>query len=56
MSIYNIFNSININPSIDINKYLETELTNHNFNNDRYHVTRNLPCGADTRYLNKKMA
>ena len=30
-------------------------LTNHNFNNDRYHVTRNLPCGADTRYLNKKM-
>jgi len=30
-------------------------ITNHNNNNSRYHVTENLQCGADTRYLNKKM-
>ena len=33
MSVYNIFNSLNMNSIIDITKYLETELTNHNFNN-----------------------
>lgn len=30
-------------------------LTNHNYHYDKYHVTENLQCGADTRYLNKKM-
>ena len=30
-------------------------MTNHNYNYDKHHVTPNLPCGADTRYLNKKM-
>ena len=30
-------------------------LTNHNYNNDKYHVTSNLACGSDTRILNKKM-
>ena len=30
-------------------------LTNHNYNNDKFRVTENLQCGADTRYLNKKM-
>ena len=30
-------------------------MTNHNYNYDKHHVTTNLPCGADTRYLNKKM-
>lgn len=29
-------------------------LTNHNYHYDKHHVTENLPCGADTRYLNKK--
>jgi hypothetical protein len=30
-------------------------LTNHNYHYDKHHVTEFLPCGADTRYLNKKM-
>jgi hypothetical protein len=30
-------------------------LTNHNYNYDKFHVTETLPCGQDTRYLNKKM-
>jgi hypothetical protein len=30
-------------------------LTNHNYHYDKHHITDNLPCGADTRYLNKKM-
>ena len=30
-------------------------LTNHNYNYDKYHTTEMLPCGSDTRYLNKKM-
>ena len=30
-------------------------LTNHNYNYDKHHVTEGLPCGSDTRYLNKKM-
>jgi hypothetical protein len=30
-------------------------MTNHNYHYDKHHVTENLPCGADTRYLNKKM-
>ncbi len=30
-------------------------LTNHNFHYDKYHVPDSLPCGADTRYLNKNM-
>jgi hypothetical protein len=30
-------------------------LTNHNYNYDKYHTTDMLPCGTDTRYLNKKM-
>jgi hypothetical protein len=30
-------------------------LTNHNYHYDKHHVTENLPCGSDTRYLNKKM-
>ena len=30
-------------------------LTNHNYNHDKYHTTEMLPCGSDTRYLNKKM-
>ena len=30
-------------------------LTNHNYHYDKFHVTENLQCGADTRYLNKKM-
>lgn len=30
-------------------------LTNHNYNYDKYHTTDMLPCGSDTRYLNKKM-
>jgi hypothetical protein len=30
-------------------------LTNHNYNYDKFHVTENLSCGQDTRYLNKKM-
>lgn len=30
-------------------------LSNHNYNNEKFRVTENLQCGADTRYLNKKM-
>jgi hypothetical protein len=30
-------------------------MTNHNYHYDKHHITPNLPCGADTRYLNKKM-
>lgn len=30
-------------------------LTNHNYNYDKHSVTEMLPCGSDTRYLNKKM-
>jgi len=30
-------------------------MTNHNYNYDKFHVTESLPCGQDTRYLNKKM-
>jgi hypothetical protein len=30
-------------------------LTNHNYNYDKHHITENLSCGTDTRYLNKKM-
>ena len=30
-------------------------MTNHNYNYDKFHITENLPCGQDTRYLNKKM-
>jgi len=30
-------------------------LTNHNYHYDKHHVTEVLPCGHDTRYLNKKM-
>lgn len=30
-------------------------LTNQNYHYDKFHVTENLPCGADTRYLNKNM-
>jgi hypothetical protein len=30
-------------------------MTNHNYNNPKFHVSEDLECGADTRYLNKKM-
>jgi len=30
-------------------------LTNQNYNYDKFRVTNDLQCGADTRYLNKKM-
>ncbi len=30
-------------------------LTNHNYHYDKHHVTEMLPCGTDTRYLNKKI-
>jgi len=30
-------------------------MTNHNYHYDKHHVTEYLPCGSDTRYLNKKM-
>lgn len=30
-------------------------LTNHNYHYDKFHVTERLPCGIDTRVLNKKM-
>lgn len=30
-------------------------MTNHNFNYSKFRVTEDLQCGADTRYLNKKM-
>jgi len=30
-------------------------ITNHNYNYDRHDVTEQLPCGSDTRYLNKKI-
>lgn len=30
-------------------------MTNHNYNYDKFHVTEMLPCGSDTRYLNKKI-
>jgi len=30
-------------------------LTNQNYNYAKFHVSENLECGADTRYLNKKM-
>jgi len=30
-------------------------MTNHNYNYDKYHVPEELPCGNDTRILNKKM-
>lgn len=30
-------------------------LPNHNYNNDKFHVTADLQCGADTRYINKKL-
>jgi hypothetical protein len=30
-------------------------MTNHNYHYDKFHVTESLPCGSDTRYLNKKM-
>ena len=30
-------------------------MTNHNYHNTKHHITDNLSCGADTRYLNKKM-
>ena len=29
--------------------------TNHNYNNPKFHVSEQLDCGVDTRYLNKKM-
>ena len=30
-------------------------LTNHNYNYDKHHVPEILPCGSDTRHLNKKV-
>ena len=45
------------NPEMKPRNYEDDRIfmTNHNYQYEKYRVTESLPCGSDTRYLNKKM-